>query len=89
MAQPLDFYFFTGSTYTYLTANRIATKAAEAGVPVGWRPYNLRVILRENSVTPFSPGTAKRRHMWRDIERRAERHGLLYTSEPQHPSIRT
>ncbi len=85
MVQPLDFYFFTGSTHTYLTVNRIEAKALEAGVSVRWRPYNLRVILRETGVTPFPPGTAKRRYMWRDIERRAERLGIPYTSEPQHP----
>ncbi|MBM6584109.1 2-hydroxychromene-2-carboxylate isomerase [Microvirga sp. BT689] len=85
MAQPLDFYFFTGSTYTYLTVNRIEARAAEAGVPVRWRPYNLRVILKETGVTPFPPETAKRRYMWRDIERRAERLGIPYTSEPPYP----
>jgi len=85
MTQPLDFYFFPGSTYTYLTVSRIEAKADEANVPIRWRPYNLRAILRETSVNPFPPGTAKRRYMWRDMERRAERHGIPYTSEPQHP----
>jgi 2-hydroxychromene-2-carboxylate isomerase len=85
MAQALDFYFFPGSTHTYLTANRIGSKAAEAGVFVRWRPFNLRAILRETGVNPFPPGTSKRRYMWRDVERRAKRHGIPFASEPQHP----
>ncbi len=81
----LDFYFFPGSTHTYLTVNRIDEAAAQAGVTVRWRPYNLRAILLETSVVPFPPGSAKRRYMWRDIERRAAALGIPYTREPRHP----
>jgi len=81
----LDFYFFTGSTHTYLTVNRIDRLAADAGVSVRWRPYNLRAILLETNVVPFPPGSAKRRYMWRDIERRAASLGISYTREPRHP----
>ncbi|MCX7325988.1 MAG: DsbA family protein [Hyphomicrobiales bacterium] len=81
----LDFYFFPGSTHTYLTVNRIDRLATEAGVSVRWRPYNLRAILLETKVVPFSPGTAKRRYMWRDIERRATSLGIPYTREPRYP----
>jgi len=85
MACTLDFYFFTGSTHTYLSVSRIERLAEAAGVPIRWRPYNLRAILQETGVTPFPPGTAKRRYMWRDIERRARQLGIPYRSEPQHP----
>ncbi len=81
----LDFYFFPGSTYTYLTVNRIDQLARQAGVSVEWRPYNLRAILLETKVNPFPPGSAKRRYMWRDIERRALTLGIPYTREPRHP----
>ena len=83
MSQALDFFFFPGSTYTYLTVNRIEERASEAGVTVNWRPYNLRAILLETGVTPFPIGTAKRRYMWCDVERRAKRHGIEYGSEPR------
>ena len=63
MSQALDFFFFPGSTYTYLTVNRIDECASEAGVTVNWRPYNLRAILLETGVTPFPIRTAKRRYM--------------------------
>jgi 2-hydroxychromene-2-carboxylate isomerase len=81
----LDFFFFPGSTYTYLTVNRIERLAEEAGVSVCWRPYNLRAILLETGVVPFPPGTAKRRYMWIDIERRAASFAIPYAKEPRHP----
>jgi 2-hydroxychromene-2-carboxylate isomerase len=81
----LDFCFFTGSTYTYLTVNRIEHLAHEAGVLVHWRPFNLRVILNETGMTPFPSDTAKRRYMWRDIQRRATSLGIPYAQKPQYP----
>ncbi len=81
----MDFYFFTGSTHTYLTVNRIDRAAESVGVSVRWRPYNLRAILQETGVVPFPPGSAKRRYMWRDIERRAASLGVPYGREPRHP----
>jgi 2-hydroxychromene-2-carboxylate isomerase len=81
----LDFYFFPGSTYTYLTVNRIDRLAREAAVTVHWRPFNLRAILNETGVTPFPPESAKRRYMWRDIGRRAASLGIPYGREPRYP----
>lgn len=81
----IDFYFFPGSTYTYLTVNRIEKLAEDAGVSVRWRPYNLRALLKETGVVPFPPETAKRRYMWRDIERRATALGIPYLREPRYP----
>lgn len=81
----LDFYYFPGSTHTYLTVNRIDGLAEKAGVSVRWRPYNLRAILTETGVVPFPADSAKRRYMWRDIERRAACLGIPYKSEPRYP----
>jgi 2-hydroxychromene-2-carboxylate isomerase len=81
----LDFFFFTGSTYTYLAVNRIDRLAEQAGVSVRWRPYNLRAILKETGAVPFPADTAKRRYMWRDIERRAASFGIPYAREPRYP----
>jgi 2-hydroxychromene-2-carboxylate isomerase len=52
---------------------------------VNWHPYNLRTILKETGVVPFPPETAKRRYMWRDIERRAQSLGIPYAREPRYP----
>ena len=82
----LDFYFFTGSTHTYLTVNRIEQQAAASGVNVNWRPYNLRAMIQETGAATFFPlGSNKRRNMFRDIERRCEKLGISYSEEPQHP----
>ena len=53
MAQHLDFFFFYGSTYTYLTVMRIEKLTEAAGVTVRWRPINLRQIMIEMDNIPF------------------------------------
>ncbi len=55
----ISFFYFPGSTYTYLTVNRIETRAGEAGVTVRWRPYNLRLFLKESGTVPFPSGSSK------------------------------
>lgn len=87
MPCPVDFYFWTGSTYTYLTVNRIEAVAEQQGIEVRWKPFNLRALLRENNHVPFPPGRAKTRYMWRDLERRAQFHGLPFPRYlPTYPS---
>lgn len=87
MPRPVDFYFWTASTYTYLTVNRISAAAKREGIEVRWKPFNLRALLRENSHVPFPAGRAKTLYMWRDLERRAQMHGLPFPEEqPAYPS---
>ncbi len=81
----ISFFYFPGSAYTYLTVNRIEARAREAGVTVRWRPYNLRLFLRESGTVPFPSGSSKERYMWRDLERRARRLNVPYTSPPPYP----
>jgi 2-hydroxychromene-2-carboxylate isomerase len=85
MAGALDFFFFYGSTYTYLTAMRIEETAARAGVSVRWRPFNVRQIMIEQNNIPFRGKPMKMRYMWRDIERRAAHYGIPYLKEPPYP----
>jgi 2-hydroxychromene-2-carboxylate isomerase len=75
MPDELDFFFFYGSTYTYLTVMRIERAAAEAGVEVRWRPFNVREIMLEQDNIPFRDKAVKMRYMWRDVERRARGYG--------------
>jgi 2-hydroxychromene-2-carboxylate isomerase len=83
----VDFYFWTGSTYTYLTVKRINAAAARDRIEVRWKPFNLRTLLRENNHVPFPSGRAKTEYMWRDLERRAEMYGLAFpTEKPAYPS---
>jgi 2-hydroxychromene-2-carboxylate isomerase len=85
MPGQLDFFFFYGSTYTYLSVMRIEHAAARAGVEVRWRPFNVREIMIEQNNIPFRGKPVKMRYMWRDIERRAARHGIPFSGVPPYP----
>jgi 2-hydroxychromene-2-carboxylate isomerase len=81
----MDFFFYTGSTYTYLTVNRIEALAGERGVAVRWRPFDVRSIMIEQNNRPFVGKPVKTKYMWRDIERRADRLGIPFASIPDYP----
>lgn len=85
MPAKLDFFFFYGSTYTYLTVMRIETAAAEAGVEVRWRPFNVREIMLEQNNIPFRDKPVKMSYMWRDLKRRATRYGIPFNAIPTYP----
>lgn len=85
MALSLDFFFFIGSTYTYLTVSRIEALASREGVAIRWRPSSVRTIMAEQNNIPFRDKPAKAQYMWRDIERRATRHGIPFRSIPPYP----
>jgi 2-hydroxychromene-2-carboxylate isomerase len=85
MTMPLDFFLFLGSTYTYLTVNRIEELSARSGVAIRWRPFDVRSIMREQNNRPFVGKPVKLRYMWRDLERRADRHGLEFVAIPPYP----
>src|SRR5262245_34279844 len=76
MPQAIDFWFSTGSTYTYLTVSRLQKVEAATGVAFSWRPFSVRVLMREQNNTPFATKPIKMGYMWRDIERRAAMYGL-------------
>lgn len=79
-APSLEFWFEFASTYSYLSVMRIEDRAAEMGVRVTWRPFLLGPIFAAQgwSTSPFNLQPSKGRYMWRDLERRAARHGLPY-----------
>jgi|SRR5215510_1166857 len=85
MTASLDFFFFYGSIYTYLAVMRIDELAVSAGVDVVWRPFNLREILLEQNNTAFTRNPVRMNYCWRDVERRAARHGLPFVPRPPHP----
>lgn len=85
MPPALDFFFFYGSLYTYLAVMRIEDLAAAAGLTVRWRPFNLREILVEQNNTGFVRNPVRMNYMWRDVERRAARHGLAFNGRVPHP----
>ncbi len=46
----VDFFYFFGSVYAYLSVMRIGGLAAAAGVSIRWRPFNVRTVMKENNV---------------------------------------
>jgi len=85
MSRALDFFFFIGSTYTYLAVSRIDDVAVRAGVSVRWRPFSVRAIMREHNNNPFTGKPSKMNYMWRDVERRAKRYAIPFRSIPPYP----
>lgn len=85
MARTLEVFYFPGSTYTYLSALRAPRLAAAAGVELRWRPFNVRAIMTEMDNIPFAKKPIKAKYMWRDVERRARRHGLPWDGQPPYP----
>ncbi len=85
--QPVDFWIEYGSTYTYLSVARIGRLAAASGVQVRWQPFFVMPIMAELGMTqgPFLPYPTKTAYMWRDIERRAARHGIPYAKPSTYP----
>lgn len=81
----IDFFFFFGSGYAYLSVLRIQRLAESANVTVRWRPFNVRPLMQENNVALRSEAR-KVKYMWRDIERRAAAHGLPFLRPPVWPT---
>lgn len=85
MPRQLDFHFSLLSTYTYLAVNRADEVAARSGVTLRWRPFNVRSIMKEQNNSPFIGKPVKMKYMWRDLERRAGKHGIPFKAIPTYP----
>lgn len=85
MNASLDFYFFIGSTYSYLSVCRAPALARAAGVDLVWRPFSVRTLMREQNNIPFAGKPVKMRYMWRDLERRTARLGVAFDGVPPYP----
>jgi 2-hydroxychromene-2-carboxylate isomerase len=81
----MDFWFSIGSTYSYLSVMRLDRVERESGATFDWRPFDIRVIQRELRNVPFGDKPPKLAYMWRDIERRCERHDLPFAGPPPYP----
>ena len=84
-SRKLEFWFSYGSTYTYLTVMRIGPLAEANQVEILWRPFNLIDYFRRYDLHPFQNRPERMAYMWRDIERRAMRHGLEYKQSLRYP----
>ena len=74
----IDFWFSIGSTYTFLSVNRIAEVAKKENLSINWKPFSVRKIMMDMDNIPFTPPSKKIKsdYMWRDIERRAKFYGF-------------
>lgn len=85
MPDAIDFWFSTGSTYTYLTVSRLEQVEKATGVRFNWRPFSVRALMREQNNIPFATKPIKTGYMWRDIERRAAMYGLQAKVRAPYP----
>src|SRR5213080_1273656 len=81
----MDFFLSLASTYTYLSVNRAEQLAAKAGVLLHWRPFSVRTLMIEQNNRPFAGKPVKMAYMWRDLERRAQRHRIPFARIPPYP----
>jgi 2-hydroxychromene-2-carboxylate isomerase len=81
----LEFFFFIGSTYSYLSVHRAEAAARTAGVALVWPPFSVRTLMREQANIPFAGKPVKMAYMWRDLERRARRLGVPFDGIAPYP----
>ncbi len=78
----LQFWFSFGSTYTYLSTQRIEELARSREVGIDWKPFILKTI---SSGSGNQSNPRKVNYMWRDLKRRADRHGLEFNKPTIYP----
>ena len=83
----IDFWFSIGSTYTYLSVNRIIEVSKKENIKFNWHPFSVRKIMMDMDNIPFTPPSKKIKsdYMWRDIERRAKFHGFFAKVPAPYP----
>ena len=82
MTRQIEFFYFIGSTYSYLSVARAEDIAAQQGVELLWRPFSVRTLMREQNNIPFANKPVKLKYMWRDLARRAQRFGVPFDGVP-------
>ena len=84
----LEFWYEFASTYSYLSAMRIASMAQTAGVEIAWKPFLLGPIFRAQGwhTSPFRIYPSKGRYMLRDLERLTAQRGLPFALPPAFPA---
>jgi 2-hydroxychromene-2-carboxylate isomerase len=85
----IDFFYDLASTYSYITAMRIAPLAKEAGVTVRWRPFLLGPIFKAQGyeTSPFNIHQAKGHYMVRDCERQCAALGVPFRLPTPFPAM--
>ncbi len=80
--QTIQFWLSFGSTYTYFSTQRIEKLAAGRNIGIEWYPFALKRI---SSGSGNQSNPRKVNYMWRDMQRRADQHGLEYNKPDVYP----
>ena len=74
----IEFWYSIGSTYTYLSTQRLAQIETENDVLFEWCPFSVRSRMIEMENVPFMAEKKRDKidYMWRDVQRRANFYGF-------------
>ena len=74
----IEFWYSIGSTYTYLSTQRLAQIETENEVVFEWCPFSVRSRMIEMENVPFMAEKKRDKidYMWRDVQRRANFYGF-------------
>lgn len=84
---PIEFWFEFASNYSYLSVMRIEEAARQHGVPIIWKPFLLGPIFRALGMetSPFVLQKRKGDHVWQDMRRQSDKHGLAWARPSVFP----
>ena len=74
----IEFWYSIGSTYTYLTTQRLTEIANKKNIEFEWCPFSVRSRMIEMENVPFMAEKKRDKidYMWRDVQRRANFYGF-------------
>ncbi len=85
-AHTLEFFFDFSSPWTYMAYTQVVPLCAETGTRLVWRPFYVAAVFRQvnHNVADMraSPVPAKLAYYWRDMQRWAERLGIVIGRPP-------
>jgi 2-hydroxychromene-2-carboxylate isomerase len=85
---PVEFWFDLASPYSMIAALRIDDQAKRYGLEVKWVPFLLGPIFTEQlgiKDSPFNLNPARRRYMFRDLERLCAKYGFEWSPPREFP----
>ena len=74
----IEFWYSIGSTYTYLSTQRLTEIANKKNIEFEWCPFSVRSRMIEMENVPFIAEKKRDKidYMWRDVQRRANFYGF-------------
>ena len=74
----IEFWYSIGSTYTYLSSQRLTEIANKKNIEFEWCPFSVRSRMIEMENVPFMAEKKRDKidYMWRDVQRRANFYGF-------------